>query len=120
MTETEFEVSKWMLHSGDKLKQALKENPDLPVIFQCSTESEYDNYVTDDADVYVGEVLTVEGPDDEKIYFERDDLEADIENSLDGEETENLPDTEFEALVESMAAEYDKYWMKTIIVYLRG
>lgn len=120
MTKTEFEVNGWMLHSGDKLKQALRENPDLPVIFQCSTESEYDNYVTDDVDVYVREVLTVTGPDDEKIYFERDDLEADIENSLAGEEAENLPDAEFEALVESMAAEYDKYWIKAIIVYVEA
>lgn len=109
-----------MLHSGDKLKKALKENPDLPVIFEGSTDSPYDTYLSNDLYVTVEEVLTVKGPDDEKFYYDRDDLVGDIENRLDGEETENLPDAEFEKLVESKAAEYDKYWMKAIVVHLEG
>lgn len=120
MTETEFEVNDWMLHSGDKLKQALKKNPDLPILFEGSTNSVYDTYLTNDLYVTVEEVLTVEGPNDEKTYYDRDDLEADIENSLVGEEAENLSDAEFEALVESMAAEYDKYWMKAIVVHVEA
>ena len=120
MTETEFEVNEWMLHSGDKLKKALKENPDLPILFEGSTDSPYNTYLSNDLYVTVEEVLTVKGPDDEKIYYDRDDLMGDIENRLDGEETENLPDAEFEKLVESKAAEYDKYWMKAIVVHLEG
>lgn len=120
MTETEFEVNDWMLHSGDKLKQALRENPDLPVLFEGSTNSVYDTYLTNDLYVTVEEVLTVEGPNDKKTYYDRDDLEDDIGNCLDTEENANLKDAEFEALVKSKAAEYDKYWIKAIVVHVEA
>lgn len=109
----------WLLHRGDELRQLVKDNPDLPVVFQCDTNSEYDVYIASSVYVQVMDVLSVPGPNDKKWYYDRDEIAEDIRDYLEGEGIKGLTDDEVDALVERKTAEYDKHWVKAIVVFLR-
>lgn len=97
-----------LLHSSDALKQFIAENSDLPIlVFGCSHVS-----------VEKGEFLDCEQQiDDCKCYTDRDDFEDDVADFLAGEEQyRDLPDDEFNSLVERTVNEYDDFWKPCILL----
>lgn len=109
----------WLLHRGDELRQLVKDNPDLPIVFSCDTNSEYDVYIASSVYVQVMDVLNVPGPNDKKWYYDRYEIAEDIRDYLKDQEIDGLTDDEIDALVEKETAEYDKHWVKAIAVFLR-
>ena len=113
------DVIELLLHRDDELRQLIRDNPDLPVVFSCDTNSEYDVYIASSVYVQVMDVLDVPGPNDKKWYYDRYEMAEDIRDYLEGEEIEGLTDDEIDALVEKETAKYDKHWVKAIVVFLR-
>lgn len=103
-----------------RLYSLISDYPKLPLVFHCADYGTDEDYMADRMSSHTGEVLDTEGPDDEKCYTDRDELADDIAYNLGCEdEYSDLPDEEFEAVVEEKAREYDKYWKPCIIVELQ-
>lgn len=106
-----------LFKGGEELRKLMAENPDLPVVFETWGEANHFSYVSCDVRVRVSEVLKVEGPVKEKIYFDRDELEEDIEEQLFREEfSDDVNDLYLETMERSKA--YEFYWTECILVSL--
>lgn len=106
-----------LVHSADKLRQFILDNPDLPLIVFASDEAnngDYSYMSCDSVDVEVGEFLDcMQDVNDEYCFTDRDKFAEQIEESLydfDG------TDQELEDEVKRRVAEYEPYWKRCIIV----
>jgi len=109
-----------LAHQTDELKKLIAEHPDYPIVVLCSTE-----VVSDDGYSWwyapclrfdVGEILDCEQEVNEEKYFtDREEFEEELRDKLSyQEEYENLPDEEFDKVVQSELAKYEPYWTKVI------
>ena len=110
-----------LLHSTDELKQLIVENPDLPIIVfagDSANNGDYGFMSCSRVRAQEGEFLDCEQQiNDCKCYTDRDDFEDDVADLLAGEEQyRNLPDDEFNAIVEQTVNEYDDFWKPCILV----
>ena len=108
------------IHNTENLKKLISENQDLPLlVFAGEEASSYDYSWTCCTDVSVekGEVLDCKGPNDERLYTDRDDLQDDVEDEIYDEFGE-LPDEEYEKLLKERMSEYEKYWTECIILWV--
>lgn len=112
-----------LLHSADKLKQLISENPDLPILVFAGDNANIGDYAYMSCN-YVsakkGEFLDCEQQIDEcKCYTDRDDFEDDVYTVLEGEEQyDKLTNDEFDFVVKHKVAEYDSFWEPCIILYV--
>lgn len=110
-----------LLHSADELKQLIAENPDLPIVVFAGDDANTGDYTYMSCN-YVsatkGEFLDCDQQIDEcRCYTDRDDFEDDVADFLAGEEQyRDLPDDEFNALVERTVNEYDDFWKPCILL----
>lgn len=106
-----------LFKGGKELRELMTKNPELPVVFEVWGDTDYSCFVSCDVRVSIGEVLKVEGPFKEKIYFDRDELEEDIEEQLFREDfSDDSNDLYLEAVERSRA--YEPYWTECILVSL--
>lgn len=110
-----------LLHSADELKQLIVENPDLPIVVfagDSANNGDYGFMSCSRVRAQEGEFLDCEQQiNDCKCYTDRDDFEDDVADLLAGEEQyRNLPDDEFNAIVEQTVNEYDDFWKPCILV----
>lgn len=110
-----------LLHSTDELKQLIVENPDLPIVVfagDSANNGDYGFMSCSRVRAQEGEFLDCEQQiNDCKCYTDRDDFEDDVADLLAGEEQyRNLPDDEFNAIVEQTVNEYDDFWKPCILV----
>lgn len=112
-----------LLHSADELKQLIAENPDLPIVVFAGDDANTGDYSYMSCSyikAYKGEFLdcaqTVNGC---MCYTDRDDFEDDVADFLAGEEQyRDLPDDEFNSILERTVNEYDDFWKPCIILHV--
>lgn len=108
------------IHSTEVLRRMILENPNLPLVIFAGEEANSGDYswmCCTDVRCENGEILDCEGPNDERIYTDRDELENDVADQLYGE-FGNIPDDEFNRLLKEKMAEYEEYWTDCIILWV--
>lgn len=108
------------IHNTEVLKKMILENPGLPlVVFAGEEASSYDYSWTCCTDVSVekGEILDCKGPNDERLYTDREELADDVGDEL-YDEVGDISDEEYEKLLKEKMSKYEEYWMECIIVYV--
>lgn len=109
------------MHSADELKQLIAETPDLPILVFAGDNANIGDYgfmSCSRVRAQEGEFLDCEQKIDTcKCYTDKDDFEDDVADFLAGqEEYRDLPDEEFNALVEQTVNEYSDFWKPCILV----
>lgn len=110
-----------LLHSADELKQLIPENPDLPILVFAGDDANigYYSYMSCSyIKAYKGEFLDcAQTVNDCMCYTDRDNFEDDVADFLAGQEQyRDLPDEEFNALVEQTVNEYSDFWKPCILL----
>ena len=110
-----------LLHSTDELKRLILGNPELPILVLAGDNANIGDYgymSCSRVRAQEGEFLDCEQQIDAcKCYTDRDDFEDDVADFLAGEEQyRDLPDDEFNALVERTVNEYDDFWKPCILL----
>lgn len=114
-----------LLHSADKLKQLITENPDLPIVVFAGEDANIGDYAYMSCS-YVsatkGEFLDCEQQiNDCKCYTDRDDFEEDVFDILaDNESCVDLSDEEFNSVVKQKITKYDEFWKPCIILLVNN
>lgn len=116
-----------VLQPRRELEYAMRQNPDLPVVYLVYGENfDFDSlpsqYATD-VQVSVGEVLDcrvhVGDVDMEEVFTDRDWFFEKVETELGSmDEFKDLEDHELDEVTERFVKKYDDLWVKCIIVYL--
>lgn len=108
------------IHNTEVLRKMILENPDLPLLVFAGEESNSGDFswtCCTDVRVKKGEVLDCEGPNDERIYTDRDELEDDVGDAL-YTEVGDIPDEEYEKMLKERMSKYEEYWTDCIILYV--
>lgn len=110
-----------LLHSADELKRLILGYQELPILVFAGGDANNGDYgfmSCSRVRAQEGEFLDCEQQiNDCKCYTDRDDFEDDVADLLAGEEQyRNLPDDEFNAIVEQTVNEYDDFWKPCILV----
>ena len=110
-----------LVHDSSELRKLIAENPDLPIVVLVGEEAcGCDYYWTycSNVRVCITELLDVSTPDDDEMVFtDRGSFEDCVGDSLYNDETKNLPDAEYDAMVAAEVAKYEPYWRKVIAIY---
>lgn len=112
-----------LLHSTDELKRLILEHQELPILVLAGDNANIGDYgfmSCSRVRAQEGEFLDCEQKIDAcKCYTDRDDFEDDVADFLAGEEQyRDLPDNEFNALVERTVNEYDDFWKPCILLHV--
>lgn len=107
-----------IINNTKKLREAITKHPELPlvVIVGSGTCNEDYDMIGSYIDVEIGEFLNYESKISEKAYTDRDEFREDVEdyfwNTFDGNEEE------YDVYIEKKLEQYDKYWIKCILLYV--
>ena len=109
------------VHNADGLKKLIAENPDLPLVVLAGDEvntGDYSYVFCTRVSAEIGEILDCEQDiNDEICYTDRDNFEEDIFDQLvNSGEYDDRPDEWYEQEAKRVAAEYDPYWRKCILL----
>lgn len=107
-----------IIKDSTELRKLIAENPELPIVVLCHGEScteEYSYTYMSDVRSKVGEILDCETPYADYIFDDREDFIERISDSV-SDEYGDLPDEDFDKVVEANAAAYEQYWRKAIII----
>lgn len=119
MTHRGFEM---IIHKTDRLRKLILEHPGLPLmVFAGETAWDGVNAWTTCTEVRaeVGEFLACDGPNDEIVYLDREELREDVEESMyDGRE--DMPEEDLEALYGEEMARYEPFWTPCIILWVEN
>lgn len=110
-----------VIKDASKLRRLISENPDLPIVVLAGEEANTGDY----AWMYCSSVCcdiecildTITPYDDEHIFSDKDDFRGVVSDALWNEKTKDLPDEEYEAMVEAEVAKFEPYWRKVIAIY---
>lgn len=111
----------------DELKKLIEEHPDYPIIVLVDPEvvadDGYSYWYAPSLSFSVGEILDCDQDiNDERTFIDRDDFREEVSYRVfecDDEfdiKYSNIPDEEFEKLVDEFVAKYDEYWKPVIII----
>lgn len=106
------------IHNTKALQKMILENPELPLVVFAGEEANSGDYswiCCTDVRVEKGEILDCEGPNNEYIYTDRDELEDDVADQL-YDEFSGLDDDEYATLLKKKMAKYEEYWTECIIL----
>jgi len=106
------------IHNTEELRKMILENPGLPLVVFAGEEANSGDYswiCCTDVRIEKGEILDCEGPNNEYIYTDRDELEDDVADQLYGE-VGNIPDDELSRLLKERISRYEEHWTKCIIL----
>ena len=110
-----------LVHSTDELKGMILEHPDLPMLVFAGDEANTGDYsytVCTSVGVKVGEYLDcLNEVSDEIIFTDREYFEEELADKLFDKHAD-LPDDEWEALIQKKMEEYAPYWKPCIIVFV--
>lgn len=108
------------IHNTEALRKLILENPDLPLLVFAGEDANIGDCCWMSCacvSAEKGEVLDCEGPNDERLYTDRDYLEDDVGDELYNE-FGKLPDEEYEKLLKERMSKYEEFWTECIIVYV--
>lgn len=83
-------------HDTSELRKYITENPDLPILVMAGEDANIGDAYWMVASVTcctIGEYLSVIGPNEEKVYIDRDELEEDIADYATGDK--DVPSEDF-------------------------
>ena len=103
------------MNNRDKLFKLMQENPDLPIVFSCSTEEMSDDYAYMFYEDFSCDVVTIYKTD-ETIYDDEDDIKEYYEYIYE-DEYEGLSDEEFNANIQDLINNTEHY--KAIRIYCK-
>lgn len=105
-----------LLHSTDKLRKLILENPELPLLVFAGEDSicgDYSWTACGSIDASIGEFLDCQQDvNDERVYTDRQDFADDIECYSDFDGT----DDEFDAYIKAKLEKYSPFWKPCIIL----
>lgn len=107
-----------IIKDSAELRKLIAENPELPIVVMCDSESVVEDYAytyMSDVRCHVGEVLDCRTPYTDYVFDDREDFIERISDSV-SDEYGDLPDEDFDKVVEAKAAAYERYWRKAIII----
>lgn len=110
-----------LLHSADELKRLILGHQELPILVLAGDNANIGDYgfmSCSRVRAQEGEFLDCEQEIDTcKCYTDKDDFEDDVADFLAGQEQyRDLPDEEFNAVVEQTVNEYSDFWKPCILV----
>ena len=111
-----------LIHNTENLKKLILENPDLPLVVFAGEDANIGDcswMSCTSVSCEKGEVLDCNGPNDEIIYTDRDDLQDDVEDEIYDEFGE-LPDEEYEKMLKEKMYKYEEYWTECIILWVNN
>lgn len=101
----------------EELLKLIKENPNLDVVVMASTQEltyDYGYLLLEKIKAEVTDIYN--SPDDETIYFDKEDIVEELRNYLaDNEEYVNMSDEEYDKMCEEKANDY--FYKKAIVVW---
>ena len=107
--------------ADEKIRELIAAHPSLPVVYFTQYEGDCEYGLATHSTAEVGIVLLCQGPNDERIYTGVEELRDDIEYNLGAEgEYGDMPEDEYDKLVDAELEKYEPYWEECIIVYLWG
>ena len=114
-----------LLNYNSALKQLIKENPDLPITFLVSEDTNKGDYnwqYCSEISYHIDEILDYQVPfSEDEVFSDRAYFEERLSDYLsDLPENNNLDDDEFEALCNKELKRYESYWKKAIVVNIYG
>lgn len=120
ITELEKLPTGYMMRN-EPIRKLITENPDLPLVFIATDEAcsyDFQSMFCSSVTAEIGEVLDCQQTiNDEIVYTDRDDFEDEIFDQI---ETltgyDDRPEEWYQSEVKRIAAEYDPYWRKAIII----
>ena len=109
------------VHAADTLKKLIKENPDLPLVIFAGEEANNGGYslmACTSAHAEIGEILDcMQEINDEILYTDREQFEDEIRDGLlYDDDNDEKPEEWFEEETKRIAAEYEPYWKRCIIL----
>lgn len=112
-----------MFEDNEKLKKLINENPDLPLLVFASEECGSIDYSFMLSSIRCEKGFALDYPKDmivpyyDKCYTDKDELEDDIRDVL-CDKYEELPDDEFDKIVNEKMEQFDPYWKECIIIWV--
>ena len=103
------------MNSRDKLFKLMQENPDLPLVFNCSTDEMCDDYAYMFYEDFGCDVVTIYKTD-EQIYDDITDIREYYEYIYE-DEYEGLSDEEFDTKIQDLINHTEQY--KAIRIYCK-
>lgn len=111
-----------IVKDSTELRKLIAENPELPIVVMVGEEATSSDYYwtyCSDLRCEVGEVLDYACPwNDTRVYNDRIEFEEDLADYLSREieDADEMPDAEFDRIVETWKDKYSQHWHKAIIV----
>lgn len=101
----------------EELLKLIKENPDLDVVVMVNTQEltyDYGYLLLEKIRAEVTDIYN--SPDDETIYFDKEDIVEELRNYLaNNEEYANMSDEEYDKMCEEKAKDY--FYKKAIVIW---
>lgn len=100
----------------EELLKLIKENPNLDVVVMASTQELTDEYGYLLLEKIKAEVTDIyNSPDNETIYFDKQDIIDELHAYLNTEDNKDLTDEEYDKLCEEKARDY--FRKKAIVIW---
>lgn len=104
----------------EELIKIIKENKDLDIVVMASTDElsdEYGSLLMENLRVEVIDIYN--GPQEEFIYFDKDDVIEELQNYFaDDEEYMNMSDDEYKKICEEKSKEF--FYKRAIVIWARN
>lgn len=101
------------MNEKEKLIKLIQENPELPIVFNCSTDEMDDSYSYMFYENFICDVKTIYKTKDDGVYDHIVDI-SDYYASMYEAELENLSDEEFDKKIKELVDNTEQY--KAILV----
>ena len=110
-----------LLHDASELRRLVMERPDLPIVVLAGEEaSGCDYYWTYCCvvNVEIGWILDVKTPyDGDNVFNDKETFRDAVADALYSEETRQMSDKDYDAMVAAEIAKYEPHWREVIAVY---
>ena len=106
---------------NEPVRKLIVENPDLPLVFIATDEAcsyDFQSMFCSSVTAEIGEVLDCQQEiNDEVVFTDREDFEEEIYQNIDSPTGyDDRPEEWYQSEVKRIAAEYEPYWRKAIII----
>lgn len=117
----------YFVENTDRLRKIILEHPDYPIVVQVDhdvvADDEYAWWlapcisfsIQEILDCHIDNLLGLE-LDDLNVFFDRDEFKDYIENVMDCSRFDELPDEEFNRVLNEEFHKFDDYWVPAIVI----
>ena len=117
----------YFVENTDRLRKIILEHPDYPIVVQVDHDVVGDDYyawwlapclsfsMEEILDCHIDSLLGLE-LDDLNVFFDRGEFKDYIENVMDCSRFDELPDEEFNRVLNEEFHKFDDYWVPAIVI----